>query len=248
VKFYNATNELLGESGAYDANTGILHHDAEAKICEIHLGIETNLANALGLPPGPSFHFVLNNQVFLDNRIPPRGFSNANFAAFGGAPVGHSYADRQYWDDTFYNLPTETARAEVQLFYQSTSKEFIEFLRDENTTDSRGQEMFDLWNDNGKCPPTLMSAVTWTPVFEIKSAQFTPQGKFQIQFTSRIGVTYTIQYSDDLNSVWHAFQNNGTLTATNTASLFEDDFTANTSGGPSPSGARFYRFSHNGTP
>lgn len=250
AKFFNAANALLGESGAYNTNTGVLNHDAQAKVYEIHLGIETNLANALGLPPGPSFHFVLNNQVFLDNRIPPRGFSNANFAVFGGAPVGHSYADGQYWDDTFYTLPTGATRAEVQLFYQSTSKEFIEFLRDENTTDSRGQEMFDLWNNNGKCPPTLMAAVTWTPVFEIKSAQFTPQGKFQIQFTSRVGVTYTIQYTDALstNTVWHAFQNNGTLTATNTTSVFEDDFTGNTSGGPSPSGARFYRFSHNGTP
>jgi hypothetical protein len=49
----------------------------------------------------------------------------------------------------------------VNLYYQSTSKEFIEFLRDENTTNSKGQEMYDLWNDNGKCPPTLMETASY---------------------------------------------------------------------------------------
>jgi len=51
----------------------------------------------------------------------------------------------------------------VRLYYQSTSKEFIEFLRDTNTTNTKGQEMYDLWNNNGKCPPTLMAQTEWNP-------------------------------------------------------------------------------------
>jgi hypothetical protein len=43
------------------------------------------------------------------------------------------------------------------LYYQSTSKEFVEFLRDENTTNTKGQELYDLWNNNGKCPPESMA-------------------------------------------------------------------------------------------
>ena len=42
-------------------------------------------------------------------------------------------------------IPAGAVRAEVRLNYQSTSKEFIEFLRDENITDSSGQDMYDLW-------------------------------------------------------------------------------------------------------
>ena len=42
---------------------------------------------------------MLNNVVVKDNRIPPRGFTNAAFEAFDGAPVGATYADGQYWDD-----------------------------------------------------------------------------------------------------------------------------------------------------
>ncbi|MEX0330265.1 MAG: Ig-like domain-containing protein [Puniceicoccaceae bacterium] len=161
VQFYDALDTLIGESAAYDASTGVLTKDAEATVYEIHPGIGENIAGVVGLPVGPSLHFVLNNEVFEDNRIPPRGFTNAAFEAFGGAPVGHHYDDYQYWDEPAYVVPTGAVRAEVKLYYQSTSKEFIEFLRDENTTNSKGQEMFDLWDQNGKCPPTLMESASY---------------------------------------------------------------------------------------
>ncbi|MBN2507400.1 MAG: hypothetical protein JXQ71_11965 [Verrucomicrobia bacterium] len=249
VKFYDAATNLLGESGAYDPETGVLSHDAQAKIYEVHPALATNLATLLGMAPGPSFHFVLNNVIYDDNRIPPRGFTNAAFEAFGGAPAGYGYADGQYWDDTFYALPAGTMRAEARLYYQSTSKEFIEFLRDENTTDDQGEELYALWSANGKCPPTLMQEAVWVPVFLLQSMQF-QDGVLHIRFRSRPGVTYTIEYTDSLDGtpVWHPFQNQGTLTATTTESGFADDFTTSTSGGRPPTGMRFYRFSHNGTP
>jgi len=161
VKFFDAENELIAESGAYDVATGVLTHDAQAKIYEVHPGISGDVAALAGLTAGKSFHFVLNNMVVSDNRIPPRGFTNAAFESFGGAPVGHSYADGQYWDDTEYTIPPGARRAEARLYYQSTSKEFIEFLRDENRTDNKGQIMYDLWNNNGKCPPELMAEDMW---------------------------------------------------------------------------------------
>ena len=156
VKFYDDAMTLLAESGAYDEATGELDHDSEVKIYDIEPGLDDVTAPLVGVDPGPSFHFALNNAVFKDNRIPPRGFTNAAYADFGGAHVGYSYPDGQYWDDTYYTAPAAATSAEVTLYYQSTSKEFVEFLRDENTTDSKGQELYDLWNDNDKCPPELM--------------------------------------------------------------------------------------------
>jgi hypothetical protein len=250
VKFYNDADQLLGESGAYDFNTGELTRDAQAKIYEVHPGLETNLANALTLPPGPSLHFVLNNRIYEDNRIPPRGFSNETFAVFGGAPVGHHYDDGQYWDDTLYARPAGTTKAVARLYYQSTSKEFVEFLRDENRTNSKGQEMYEVWSTNGMCPPTLLAEQVWLPIFELQHAGFTPEQKFRAEFRARPGVTYTIEYADQLgaSAVWQEFAANGSRTATTTTEAFEDDFTANTSGGPSATGQRFYRFKYNGTP
>ncbi len=113
VKFYDEAMNLLGESGAYNPTNGVLTRDAEAKIYEVHPGIDTNISGLLGLEAEPSLHFVLNNKIYEDNRIPPRGFTNATFAAFGGAPVGHHYDDGQYWDDTLYTLPAGATRAEV---------------------------------------------------------------------------------------------------------------------------------------
>ncbi|MBU0637298.1 MAG: cytochrome c family protein [Planctomycetes bacterium] len=165
VRFYNNAMVLVGESGAYDVATGELGHDAEAKIYDIEPGVDATVAGLLGVDPGPTLHFVLNNMVYKDNRIPPRGFTNAAYADFGGAPVAYAYADRQYWDDTYYVIPRRATSAEVTLYYQSTSKEFVEFLRDENTTNSKGQELYDLWDQNGKCPPEVMvtSSLSLTP-------------------------------------------------------------------------------------
>jgi hypothetical protein len=157
VKFYDASMALISESGAYNTATGVLSHDPEVKIYETKPGLDEVTAPLVGVDPGPSFHFVLNNKIFKDNRIPPRGFTNASYASFGGAPVGYSYANGQYWDETLYAIPIGAVSAEVTLYYQSTSKEFVEFLRDENNTNSKGQEAYDLWNNNGKCPPEIMA-------------------------------------------------------------------------------------------
>jgi len=246
VKFFDAATNLLAQSGAYDPNTGILTHDAEARIYEVHPGIDTNLSGLLGLDAAASLHFVLNNRIYEDNRIPPRGFANGAFAAFGGEPVGHAYADGQYWDDSFYVLPSGVKRAEVKLYYQSTSKEFVEFLRDENVSTTNGQAMYDLWNTNGKCPPTLMAASEWLVAFELEQVAFNGSGQLEFHFLSRPSTTYKIEYTDNLSGtpVWHDFNNAGTLVATGTTSEFRDDFTGATSGGPSTTGARFYRFSY----
>jgi hypothetical protein len=60
------------------------------KIYEIHPGLSPGLAAALGLTPGKSFHFVLNDTIYFDDRILSRGFTNANFDSIQSTPVGYS--------------------------------------------------------------------------------------------------------------------------------------------------------------
>ncbi|MDD5141408.1 MAG: Ig-like domain-containing protein [Verrucomicrobiales bacterium] len=245
VKFYDQASALLGESCAYNPTNGVLTRDAEAKIYEVHPGIDTNISGLLGLDADASFHFVLNNKTYEDNRIPPRGFTNTTYAAFGGAPVGYSYADGQYWDDSLYNLPAGTVRANVKLYYQSTSKEFVEFLRDENHSNTNGQAIYDLWNNNGKCPPTLMAQTTWVTAYATKSVSMTPTNSFRLEFFSRPGLNYAIEFKNTLTDAnWQPFVAHGSFAATNSVSWFEDEFTAQTSGGPSATGARFYRIKY----
>lgn len=160
VKFYDASDALLAERGHYDSTTATLT-TADTKVYEIRHGLDAAMATTTGLPAGMSFHFVLNNTIEKDNRIPPRGFTNAAFEAGQAQVVGATYADGQYWDDTSFAIPAGAAYAVVSVYHQTTSREYIEFLRDTNTTDGKGQIAYDEWFVAGKSRPVLMDRRTF---------------------------------------------------------------------------------------
>jgi hypothetical protein len=156
VQFYDSGDVLLAERGYYDSATAELT-TGNTRVYEAELGVDAAVAALAGVPQGKGFHFAVNNVVFKDNRIPPRGFTQAAFAAVQAAPVAAEYDDFQYWDDVRYFIPPGTSYAEVRVYFQSTSKEYIEFLRDENTTNLDGQVAYDQWVMHGKSAPVEMS-------------------------------------------------------------------------------------------
>ncbi len=162
VRAYNSLDSLVYESGAYDTATAILDHDPDVKIYQIKPGISPGLSTVVNIPAGPSFHMVLNDTIYFDNRIPPRGFTNANYELIQSPPIGYSYNDGEYWDDTDYSIPLGTAEVEVTLYYQTVSKEFVEFLRDADSTAHMGDTLYTLWEAFGKSPPELMVSDSYT--------------------------------------------------------------------------------------
>jgi hypothetical protein len=167
VEAYDANGALIYSSGAYDAATAVLTNDANLQLYEAKHGISPDLAAQLGLPAGESFHFMLNNEILHDNRIPPRGYDFAAFEAIGAAPYTNGapdpgrYAAGQYWDTTIYTLTAEPEVVIVRLMHQVASREYIEFLREESpffgNANSNGQILFDLWEENGRSQPTIMA-------------------------------------------------------------------------------------------
>jgi hypothetical protein len=161
VRAFAADGRQVYMSGAYNSTTGVLAQDPDLKVYEVKQGITPELAAELGEAPGESFHFVLNNTVIKDNRIPPRGFTVAAFDTMGLQPVGAVYADGQFWDETVYALPADAVAVTAVLYYQTASREYVDFLRTNGSAD--GATLGELWDDD-KSPPVVM-AVAMQPAF-----------------------------------------------------------------------------------
>jgi hypothetical protein len=160
LQAYDASGALLYESGAYDEETGQLIEDSSLKVYEAKQGLTPELAAVVGMNPGPTFHFALNNTTYKDNRIPPRGYTITDYDRPGLRPVGASYADGQYWDNTLYIVPAATVRVVATLYYQTASDEYITFLRTLGGDD--GATLGELW-DTSKSPPELVAQAEFPP-------------------------------------------------------------------------------------
>ena len=125
VKFYNSSGTLLKEIGKYgpkkdrvlgkNVTVPTVLDPEGTRVYEILMAMSETQAKAFGKKPGKSFFFVLNDTIAKDNRIPPQGFSQALYDQPGLRPVGATYLDGQYWDDTRYHIPGSAALAEYQL-------------------------------------------------------------------------------------------------------------------------------------
>ncbi len=161
VQAFNGANQVVYESGVYDFNAGQLNRDADVKVYEVKQGMTPEFAALLNQPVGESFHFVLSNVVVKDNRIPPRGYQESNYDRPGLRPVGVTYADGQHWDETTYTLPASAERVLVTLYYQTASREYIDFLTRLGGVD--GLALGDMW-EKSKSPPVIMTQA-WVPSY-----------------------------------------------------------------------------------
>ncbi len=164
VVMKDAGGNVLYRSCPYDSTTGVLAPGPLARVYEMHLGVSKRSAAALGLAAGPTFHFTLNDSVYKDNRIPPLGFTNAAYDSFGGTPVDDSqpsprYPDGQNWDASSYPVPKTAVTVTATLWYQTTSKDYVEFLQATNASNTAGQAMYDAWTANGRSAPVAMESV-----------------------------------------------------------------------------------------
>ncbi|UCC97331.1 MAG: hypothetical protein JSW66_15975 [Phycisphaerales bacterium] len=170
VKFFDASGELLREIGRYGPMQDTIFDQSVAaptlldpeqtRVYECLPGLSEAQAKKYGKKPGKSFHFVLNDTIAKDNRIPPKGFKNSTFKEHLSQPVGAEYADGQHWDDVPLEPPAGCERIVVNLMYQSASWEYIKFLAEQNRTDDWGKRLYDAWNRTGQCPPTVIAELT----------------------------------------------------------------------------------------
>lgn len=125
-----------------------------------------------------TFHFVLNDKVVKDNRIPPYGFNYEEARKRNALPVpatqygGGSGGTYNYWDEVSLNPPSGADHAVISLLYQPTSWEYIQFLYLANNKQNaflgaEGDNLLDAWLITGMAAPHTMATATWhstTPV------------------------------------------------------------------------------------
>jgi hypothetical protein len=139
--------------------------------------VEMTLGQLAGSAPGTaheSFHFALNNVVISDNRIPPYRMSYAEAKRRNASPVpanlyGAPSPDGVYehFDRVQLDPPTGAAYATIDLLYQPTSWEYIQFLYLANKRGNaflaeEGANMLEAWLATGMAEPVVIVSTVWT--------------------------------------------------------------------------------------
>ena len=164
----------------YDPNM-VLTWDRHTNLAEHTLG-----QLAAEAPGGMfhTFHFVINNAVERDNRIPPyrmdyetartRNALPVPETQFGDPASGGNGGLYNHWDEAPFPVPAGARSATIRLLYQSTSWEYVQFLWKQNHgSDSpdlpplgdtflgrEGANMLDAWLNTGMSAPFQMAATT----------------------------------------------------------------------------------------
>jgi MYXO-CTERM domain-containing protein len=164
VAIVDGSGRVVAGSGLYDEERATLRRDPQLRTYEAKLGQGAT----------ESFHFILNDTLIEDTRIPPEGFRAPPEA--DAAPLGRDYGDGaggyRHWDEVEYvfdELCGEgmlTLRARLR--YQSTTREYVEFLRDtappspdpELAGRSWGDIAFEAWRMHGGGVPVDMAVAS----------------------------------------------------------------------------------------
>jgi hypothetical protein len=195
VKFFDSDSNLISEINPYSEL--VTTQDADGNEVYVSGGVLTKTNNELVWEAEMSssitneektFHFVLADDRYKDNRIDTTNvYSRLAQPRWGGADAPNYFTAAEYaggYDDVTISKPTGTTTWYATLYYQTTSKEYIEFLRDEINGDAStlpstayiiqtdpffanlkgwGDAIYDLWLHNGGSAPVTMTQVGDTP-------------------------------------------------------------------------------------
>ncbi|MHC4945876.1 MAG: hypothetical protein ACYTG7_22920, partial [Planctomycetota bacterium] len=139
-----------------------------------------------------TFHFVLNNTVVMDNRIPPYGMAYEEARKRNALPVpADQYGDPgstgayDYWDVFELNPPAGAKTAQIRLLYQPTSWEYIQFLYLANDKSiaflaEQGDYILEAWLNTGMAEPFEMASTQWQAE-ELKPFPMDPSDRMPIK-------------------------------------------------------------------
>ena len=175
TKIYEAHYGMTQEWAAQLTGLGwdpelVLGYDRTTGATEHTLG---DLAGSEAGTEFETFHFAINNTVIKDNRIPPYGMSYEEARRRNALPVPEGQYGCEtgciaynHFDEITLVPPAGATFATIDLLYQPTSWEYIQFLYLANNGQNaflanEGTYMLDAWLSNGMAPPYTMASATW---------------------------------------------------------------------------------------
>lgn len=277
VQFIGADGSPLPQINGYEPleisedASGDPHYTSGAVLSHTRddLIYEAKLQNTDLLPNHTTtFHFLLGSSRYKDNRIPPRGFDVTQAAQRLCLPVWKGAADGNYftaaeyaggYDEINIQKPPGTKAWIAHLYYQTTSKEYVTFLRDEINGSSPnpltsptpsgenqayiaqsdpyfvnlkdwGDGIWDLWLHNEGAPPEIMTTSIGN---HMPPYVYVESDGVHLSFPSLPNAHYQVQSNLDLSA--GSWSDNGeSMEGNGTVLTFVDpDFPAN--------GKAFYR-------
>lgn len=194
----DGANTVVFESGSYNSANATLTADPQLRTYEVRHGIwnsDSAICKTKDTLDRQAFHLVLADCIASDTRIPPLGLRPARASDPNGfelAPVGRTYANiapgvLANVDIASYNvtLPagsTAPFAVTARLRYQTASRDYVEFLRDQAVdhafpsenlmcaggpgrpftvgpqSATRGAHAFALWEKYGRSTPEEVTA------------------------------------------------------------------------------------------
>jgi hypothetical protein len=204
VRFFDANDTQIGEINPYyplittqDANGNEVYVSG-GELVKTHeeLVWEAEMSSLELTGEEKTFHFALGTNRYKDNRIPPKGFDTSAMyqrlaqPRWNGEDAPDYFTAEEYaggYDEVTIAKPSGTISWNATLYYQTTSKEYIEFLRDEINGDANtlssptpsgeldayivqtdpffsnlkgwGSAIWDLWLHNEGAQPVAMESV-----------------------------------------------------------------------------------------
>ncbi|MGK3996853.1 MYXO-CTERM sorting domain-containing protein [Sorangium sp. So ce1024] len=146
--------------GGYDADTGEIQHEPPT---HEYRAVHGRWNNEAGKGEKEE-HLALHDMIISDTRIPPKGFV-ASRTTEPTQEIDFSDGNGGYrnYDEASFTLtvPADAFGAQTlsaRVYYQSMTREYVEFLRSENVTDDTGEKLMEIYEETGEAPPILVAS------------------------------------------------------------------------------------------
>ncbi|WP_437815400.1 MYXO-CTERM sorting domain-containing protein [Sorangium sp. So ce1078] len=147
--------------GGYDADTGEIQHEPPTHEYRAVHGLWNSDAGA----GEKEEHLARHDMIISDTRIPPKGFVPASQTTRPTAEIdfGDGNGGFRNYDEARFTLTVPAGAFGAQtlsarVYYQSMTREYIEFLRSENVTDDTGEKLMEIYEETGEAPPILVAS------------------------------------------------------------------------------------------